>query len=59
MNDVQMPSLCWSGLDSHGCDMLREREKCVGGESESSKCPEGIRASPDDLAPMNLNAVEL
>lgn len=59
MNDVHMPSLCWSGLDSHGCDMLREREKRVGGESESSKCPEGIRASPDDLAPMNLNAVEL
>lgn len=39
--------------------MLREREKCVGGESESSICPEGIRTSPDDLAPVNLNAVEL
>lgn len=31
----------------------------MGGESESSICPEGIRASSDDLAPMNLNAAEL
>lgn len=31
----------------------------MGGEAESSKHPEGIRASPDDLAPVNLSAVEL
>lgn len=59
MNDVHLPSLCWSEFDSHGFDILRERQKCVGGQSESSKCLEGIRASPDDLASMNLNAVEL
>lgn len=56
MNNVHLPSLCWSELDSHGCDILRERQKCVGGQSE---CLEGMRASPDDLASMNLNAVEL
>lgn len=40
--------------------MLKEGNRiCVGGEAESSKHPEGIRASPDDLALMNLNTVEL